>query len=50
MHSKVQPDFIFLYEYYLLSLYRLYDDIEAILANLLLNRRNEDREMGYGGK
>ena len=28
---------------------RLYRDIEAILANLLLDKRNEDRETGYGG-
>ena len=29
--------------------YRLYSDIEAIIANLLLNKQKEDREVGYGG-
>lgn len=28
---------------------RLYRDVEAILANLLLDKRHEDRETGYGG-
>ena len=30
-------------------MYRLYSDIEAIIANLLLNKQKEDREVGYGG-
>ena len=30
--------------------HRLYSDIEAILANLFLNRKSQDRETGYGGR
>lgn len=30
-------------------MYRLHSDIEAIIANLLLNKQKEDREVGYGG-
>ena len=32
------------------SLLRLHADLEAILANLLLDKRKQDREVGYGGK
>ena len=28
---------------------RLYGDIEAILANLFLNSKRQERETGYGG-
>lgn len=29
--------------------YRLYEDIDAILVNVILNKQRQDRESGYGG-
>ena len=35
---------------YLYIYFRLYADIEAILANLFLDSVKQDRETGYGGE
>lgn len=51
LHTCIYNDVIFCVEYeppYTIC-YRLYMDVEAILANLLLDRGDQDRESGYGG-
>ena len=41
------PSFLFIINF---SKFRLYEDIDAILANVILNNLRQDREGGYGGK